>query len=513
MKKLSEKIIRKNLYNYLYIISFNLILYNLSTHNYEYSLMRKDQEIMVLTAAKMFYFDLNTYEAAWNHHTPPIFYLFKSIFYFFDFSNIYSGFFILYSFLLFFLNILLYKLIYKVTCSKFSAILFSCLFIFDISHTTVGETILFDNRTIGIFFQILILIYTFKIIDNQKTRDIVAWSIVVAICCFSLESYLVSIFPIYIYLIFKIKKRFFKISLITFFLISAIYSLILFINDELYETIQLNYIFHLFGTSRKRIPFNVLVQNGFLKPYLNWSVYLLATTLIIVFCFFIFKRFRYFFGKSIPYIEILFIYFFSEVIHLFVSGPRFTNYYQLILLFVFIIPIISLTILFKNNSREFLLLFCSFLLIFGLVVFDNKNEILLYRLDDENTLSNLTSEQIKLIDFLNSQNDGEIYLNYIWGYDNNLEVYFRTNSLPSTKMWWWFNMYYSQSGDYIFDSNKFYSKNLDNIFIRDLEREKPKYFIIEDNYISLPENFSDYLESNYLLNKDLSGYRVFKINR
>ena len=141
------------------------------------------------------------------------------------------------------------------------------------------------------------------------------------------------------------------------------------------------------------------------------------------------------------------------------------------------------------------------------------NEILLYRLDDENTVSNLTSEQINLIDFLNSQNDGEIYLNYIWGYDNNLEVYLRTNSLPSTKMWWWFNMYYSQSGDYIFDSNKFYSKNLDNIFIRDLEREKPKYFIIEDNYISLPENFSDYLESNYVLNKDLSGYNVFKINR
>lgn len=497
----------------MYIIFFNLILYLLSSHNYEYSLMRKDQEIMVLTAAKMFYFDLNTYEAAWNHHTPPIFYFFKSIFYFFDFSNIYSGFFMLYSFLLFCLNILLYKLIYKVTYSKFSAILFSCLFIFDISHSTVGEKILFDNRTIGIFFQILILIYTFKIIDNQKTKDIVAWSIVVAICCFSLESYLVSIFPIYIYLILKIKKKFFRFSLITFFLISAIYSLILYINDELYETIQLNYIFHLFGTSRKRIPFNAFVGNGFFKPYLNWSLYLLATALIFVFCFFIFKRFRYFFGKSIPYIKILYIYFFSEIIHLLVSGPRFTNYYQLILLFVFIIPIINLTILFKNNSKENLLLFSTFILIFALSVFDNKNEILLYRFDEENSISKLTSEQLNLIDVLNNENDSEIYLNYIWGYDNNLEVFFKTNSLPSTKMWWWFNMYYSQSSDYIFDSNKFYSKNLDEIFIRDLDREEPKYFIIEKDYISLPKIFSEYLESNYVLYKDLSDYRVFKINR
>ena len=73
-------------------------------------------------------------------------------------------------------------------------------------------------------------------------------------------------------------------------------------------------------------------------------------------------------------------------------------------------------------------------------------------------------------------------------------------------------MYYSQSSDYIFDSNRFYSKDLDKIFIRDLEKEKPTYFIIEDNYISLPKNFRDYLESNYELNKDLLGYSVFKIN-
>ena len=499
-------------YIYIYIFLYNLFLFFLSTENYRYSLMRKDQSIMVLTSAKMFFLDLNTYEAAWNHHTPPIFYLFKSIFYFVDFSNVYSGFFILYSFLIFFINILLYKLIYKLTCSKFSAILFSCLFIFDISHTTVGSKILFDNRTIGIIFQILILIYSFKIIDNKNTKDIVAWSIIAATCCFYLESYLFSIFPIYIYLIFKIKKKFFKFSLTTFFLISTLYSLILFLNEELYETIQLNYVFHLFGTVRKRIPFNTLVQNGFFKPYSNWSVYLLAIALIIVFCFFTFKRFRYFYGKSLPYIEILYIYFFSEVIHLFVSGPRFINYFQVILLFVFIIPVISLTILLKNNSKENLLLFCSFLIIFVLSVFDNKNEILLYRFEEQNTISNLTSEQITLIDYLNNQNDGEIYLNYIWGYDDNLEIYFRTNSLPATKMWWWFNMYYFQSSDYIFDTNKFYSKNLDYIFIRDLEREKPTYFIIQDDYISLPKNFNEFLESNYMLDKELTGYSVFKIN-
>ena len=70
----------------------------------------------------------------------------------------------------------------------------------------------------------------------------------------------------------------------------------------------------------------------------------------------------------------------------------------------------------------------------------------------------LTPEQIKLTDYLNKQSDGEIYLNYIWGSDNNLEVYFRTNSL----------CHLQECGGgliciigkvmiYIFDSNKFYS--------------------------------------------------------
>ena len=145
---MSLKNLFKTKYIYVYIFLYNLGLFFLSTENYKYLLMRKDQEIMVMTAAKMFYFDMNTFEAAWNHHTPPIFYFFKLIFQFTDFVNVYEGFFVLYSALLISINILLYKLIYKLTNSNFVSLLFSSLFIFDISHTTAGEAILFDNRTI-----------------------------------------------------------------------------------------------------------------------------------------------------------------------------------------------------------------------------------------------------------------------------------------------------------------------------------------------------------------------------
>ena len=185
---MSLKNLFKTKYIYIYIFLFNLGLFFLSTENYKYLLMRKDQEIMVMTAAKMFYFDMNTFEAAWNHHTPPIFYFFKLIFQFADFVNIYEGFFILYSALLISINILLYKLIYKLTDSNFVSLLFSLLFIFDISHTTAGEAILFDNRTIGIVFQILLLLYSFKIIDNLDQRNVVIWSLITSLCVFFLES-------------------------------------------------------------------------------------------------------------------------------------------------------------------------------------------------------------------------------------------------------------------------------------------------------------------------------------
>ena len=54
---------------------------------------------------------------------------------------------------------------------------------------------------------------------------------------------------------------------------TAIYGLILHLNNELYETIQLNYIFHLFGTVRKRLPIEVFLNNGLFKQSdpVSWS--------------------------------------------------------------------------------------------------------------------------------------------------------------------------------------------------------------------------------------------------
>ena len=525
-------------YIYIYIFLFNLGLFILSTDNYKYLLMRVDQEIMIMTAAKMFYFDMNVFEAAWNHHTPPIFYLFRLIFHFTNFINVYEGLFVLYSALLITINILLYKLIYKLTDSYLVSFIFSTLFIFDLSHTTVGEKLLFDNRTIGIVFQILLLLYSFKIIENFNKKDAIIWSLITAISVFFLESYFISLLIIYIFLIFKLGKKFFIYSQITFLFSTAVYSLILFSNKELHETIQLNYVFHLFGTIRKRLPLEVFLSNGLFKEtdvnsmfglifdYLNYHLFngysavtfssiFFTTSILFLLLFTLSKKFQNIYETKNILFQIFYIFFLSEIVHLFFTGPRFINYFQILLLFVYLVPVLTIFYLLKHFKRQNLMMFLGFLFLFFMISFNDLNEIKLYRFNNDQTVSNITSEQQELIDYINknSLNSSENpELNYIWGLDNNFEVYFRTNTLPSSRMWWWFNMYYIESSIYTFDSDKFYSNNFEEIFISDLELEKPRFVIIQKDFITEPYFLRNYIEKNYYLSGDLDGFKIFEIN-
>jgi hypothetical protein len=514
---MSLKNLFKTQYIYIYIFLYNLILFFLSTENYKYSLMRKDQQIMTLSAGKMFYFDYNTFEAAWNHHTPPIFYLFKLIYRITDFTDIYNGFFILYSFLLLLINLFLFKLIFKFIDSTYLAFIFSSLFIYDISITTVGEKLLFDNRTVGILFQILILLTGIKILESFQIKYIVTWSLISSTCIFFLESYLISIVIIYLYLLYKIGKKLLIYSQITFIFSTVTYFLTLLVNGEVYETIQLNYFFHLFGTTRKMISLEKFLNNGLFKPdfYFNFSVYFFILSILLLGLFMFSQKFRFIYNKKFYSIELLYVTFLAELLHLIASGPRFTNYFQLILIFVYLLPIITLFYLLRNNSKQIVLMTASFLVLFLFFTVDNKNEFLLYRFNKQHEITNLNSQQKDVITYLNKQTSDVSQapsLQYIWGDDKNFELYFETNTLPATRMWWWFNMYYAQQSDYIFEPNRFYSKNLSEKFVNDLKKEEPKNIIVQDSFVSVPEFLLKILDSNYYLKTTIGDYKIFEIN-
>ena len=142
---------KKNLIPYTFITISNISWFTFGLGKAETRLLKIDQKIMLLTSSKMHYFDINTFEAAWNHHTPPIFYIFKLSFLFSEFINIDFGFYIVYSFLLLLINLLLFRIVYIFTKNTLISVLLSSAYVFDLSSSTIGGNIIFDNRTIGMF--------------------------------------------------------------------------------------------------------------------------------------------------------------------------------------------------------------------------------------------------------------------------------------------------------------------------------------------------------------------------
>ena len=481
-------------------------------------LMKIDQQIMLLTASRMHYLDLNVYEAAWNHHTPPIFYLFELVFLFSDYLNIQYGFQALYSFLLFFINCALYCIINKFINNIFLSMALSTCFVFDISSTTLGGEIFFDNRTIGIFFQCMILIFAFKLIQGgEEKKTILILSLFIFLQILFLESYIVSCSILIIHLLFQIKKKlkFFKLFLgsqIVFLIISAI---ILNLRSELINTINLNYIFHfdavLFSQANS-FDLNLLPNFGLFYHWNHNSIsHLIVIT--IIFVFFI-KRDFFIKDKEIQkYFLLIIIYFFGEVLHLFLTGPRFINYMQIILLFEYLIIFLTLyfcILKFNFNLLVINLSIITFLLImflgfqFGDVFYHRKS---IYDKTYNNSIDYKVPDS-EISKYLFNAGNPETLLAWV-SYKSWDEIYFKSNKLPASRMWWWFEMKYVESY-YDWKPERYYNTNLKETFIQDLDRENPKFAIIENGYTEPPEFFTAYIEENYIYINNIDEFYIFE---
>ena len=101
-----------------------------------------DQQIMQLTSAKMHYFDYSSYEAAWNHHSPLIHSVYKVIYYLYDFHLATYGEYLLYTCFLIFLSLLVFMILNELTNNTFISFVASLAFIFDISSSTIGLSLI-----------------------------------------------------------------------------------------------------------------------------------------------------------------------------------------------------------------------------------------------------------------------------------------------------------------------------------------------------------------------------------
>ena len=66
---------------------------------------------------------------------------------------------------------------------------------------------------------------------------------------------------------------------------------------------------------------------------------------------------------------------------------------------------------------------------------------------------------------------------------------------------------------YEWKPKRYYSSNLDQIFLEDLKKENPKYAIIENNYIEPPLFFLKHINENYIFNGTIEKFDVYKLKK
>jgi len=331
-----------------------------------------DQQIMLLTSAKMYYFDIPSYEAAWNHHSPLLFFITKFSYFFVDFNNVTLGFYALYSVLSISISILLYRILNEFFKNKIISISGSLIFVFDISSSTIGGNLFFDNRTLGIFFQAIILLNCLNYLKSNKNIYLYLISIFSILQIYNLESYGITILGIYLYLIY-IEKNYIKFfthstiaSMLTIFYLLIINTL----NGELDEFFDLNILFHFdsIGLTNKfeSINTSTLLKNLFVGGNTNVSLFVSLFIVLFVFISFLVK----YKAKSIKENEnIIYVLLFGEFVHLFLTGPRFTSYAQILLLPIYILFFINVLGLLEKMKISKIFGYFVFFLIFFIMQF------------------------------------------------------------------------------------------------------------------------------------------------
>tara|TARA_Y100000389_G_scaffold155899_1_gene156681 strand:- start:2981 stop:4540 length:1560 start_codon:yes stop_codon:yes gene_type:complete len=470
-----------------------------------------DQQIQMLTSAKMHYFDYSSYEAAWNHHSPLIHSVYKIIYYTHDFNLATYGEYLLYTCFLIFLSISLFTILKILTSNTSMSFIASLAFVFDISSSTIGGKIFFDNRTLGIAFQSLIFIICFLYFKNKKSNYLIILSFVSTLLIYSLESYLASIGILFLYLFFNSQNRYIFIFYASIGSIFAGLWIIVYnyLNSDLINLLDLNIIFHIksigITNNYDDIPISKILDSFFINgPELPFGGYLVSLSVLILIAIYVLyiKKFVNLNQSE----KILVIFSLGEVLHLFVTGPRFIQYSQTLLLPIYILFIISILnigeLIFRSKNISNLFVSLVLFIIFFIFQF---GDVVNYRtsLVDGTFQETIKSYNIK-------EEDPKLILTWV-DIDKYEKVFFENNSLPSTRLWWWHQMKFIDEF-YDKDYKMFDDELLEAVFTEDVNSEKPNLAIIDTSIVNPPHYFLEYIKKNFKILKIDGDLEIYELN-
>ncbi len=455
----------------------------LAKSKYEYF---NDELIVLLTSAKMEYLGLTSIQSTVKHHTPFNSQVFQSIYKLSEFSDFLLGIVLLEIFYAFATSVLLFLTLNKVKKNNLLSFLFSFGFLLFMSFQ------LLLNRQLAHFLYVLIIYLIIEYIENPREYKLFFILFICVLQIYNLETYalpitfiLLSIFVQF----FTTFKSYLKSIFYGFISILIIYSSFFF-NGEFYQLFMSNYYFHLFNTIRGSSIEKLLQAIGFSKSFsLKHIIFVIIFTRII----FIIKNRK----LSDNYLETLFSFWFlGELLHIILSGPR-SMHYGLVL----VAPTTFIVYFYLSNAKN---LKSSFILLTTLIFLYGNFTVTI-----NSTISSFyDNNQVKVEDILDKEDKVEInrLLNkkgqpspiLTWVHPNDWNfVHLSTNTLPSTRYWYWFYMkYFPSENKYNWEGN-WNENEIIKQWKSDLETEQPQFAIVDKNLDKYPYFFESELNSNY----------------
>ena len=504
-----NKIFLKVPYKFYSIFNFILIMTVASTAYVKKFIFNdsisiyNDVLINIYTSAKMFFYNQTSFEAALNQHTPMLTYIYKHLFYIFEYQDFELAHVFLVTLVSLLSSLCLFLISNKLIDNKLiSSLLSVFFFIFMLDSNAL-------NRDFGILIYLLIFININSYLKNSKKINLFFIIFFSVFQIYNLESYVLSIIFINLLIIFFSTD---KPATIKFYLITTFSSIILFyasfvINSEWSVLLETNYLFHLFNIDPNFQNSSMFKSLGYsTSSQLNFKH---ASILLIIFHFIYLSKTK---KVKISKLDIiLYFWFFMEIISLKIAGPRFWNYGLNIILPVILIYMRLLKIYVIDKKVNIGTIYISVFIFLSLYFNPNINNLINYKNVEAShtyiTQNYAHSEKINQLIKIQNETPQKILT---WVHPGDWDWIFNSkHQLPATKYWWWFFMKYHQTDYYIWDKNWNEAKvKID--FLSDLVTEQPEYAIVNIGITKPPLFYTNVIDTFYELIYEDYKFKVYK---
>ena len=485
-----------NYFIQIFILSFSSLFAFLFYTRASKTSIVNDVLIQVYTSSKMFYLNQTSFEAAWNQHTPIVPYLYKFMYYFVDYGQFEKGLAGLKILFAIACSVATYLVLHKLNIYKSCSILVASIsFVFYLSINLL-------NRELGILIFLLIFYNLLNYLEKKSKVNLIFVIFLSVLQVYNLESFAISLILINLFVIYFFNNKKQIISnyiLITLCSIILIYSSLI-LNNEITDLLTTNYLFHIQNINPEFENASLLNAIGLVKAgsYFNFRHFII----FLLIAYFI----RKIANKSLKLKNIntlLFLWILTEIFNLLITGPRFWNYGINLVIPTVLLATVLLSEKIKNELSLSLIIILILPVYLLLNISDHSNP-------DNTNIEYLENEKILEVFSENSRDEPETILTWVHPTDWQW-LYNSGNFNPSTKYWWWFHMRYQQNHMYTWNHN-WDEKDVIAGFKSDLDRENPKYAVINTSINKPPYFFDEIIKNEFVLIYKNETFLIYKKN-